>query len=143
MKPLIGLLLYVLMASCCQVGKPTPPQYVLIKNYPTKDLVIASNYGLDLKAQGYGTDFLVSIENGDSLCYINPINTLNNGFTKMSDKVFLFNKRLNRTDTILVKYSIQKIDSCNEYLKIEEAYLNGKKGVIGKTKMFDEIIELK
>jgi hypothetical protein len=58
-------------------------------------------------------------------------------------RFFLFNKRLNKTDTILVKYSIQKIDSCNEYLKIEVAYLNGKKGVTGKTKMFDEIIELK
>ncbi|MES2519322.1 MAG: hypothetical protein V4585_14510 [Bacteroidota bacterium] len=87
MKQLIRLLLSVLVTSCCQVF-PTLPQYVLIKNYPTKDLVITSNYGLDLKARGYGTDFFVSIENGDSLCYINPINTLNNGFTKMSDKVF-------------------------------------------------------
>lgn len=142
MRRITALLFCYLTTSCCEIV-PTPPQYVFIRNYPTQGLVITSAYGIDLRAKGYGTDFFVSVEKGDSLCFINPINSLNNDLKKTSDKVFLFNKLLNRTDTILVKYSIKKIDNCNEYLKIDEAYLNGKKGLISKTEKFEEIIELK
>ena len=57
MKRLITLLFCYLTISCCEV-RPTHPPYIVIKNYPTKGLVTTSTYGIDLRAKGYGTDFL-------------------------------------------------------------------------------------
>lgn len=122
---------------------PNPPQYVVIKNYSTKGLKITSENGIDLQAKGYGTSFFVSIENIDTLSFINPVNSLNNDLAKKSEKVLLSNNLLNKTDTLFIKYSIKKVDSCNEYLKIDEAYLNGKKGIVRKTRDYDMVIELK
>jgi hypothetical protein len=65
------------------------------------------------------------------------------GFNK-AIKVLIVNKILNRTDTLSVKFSLKKGDSCNEYPVMDEASLNGKKGIPRKIEgLYGDVIELK
>jgi hypothetical protein len=138
----------LLFQSCCSKDNNVlyPPQYVVIKSYggfnltrlnlqdQQENLVIVSE---KLEAR-------TIIDKGDTLCLIRPYYGLVNGGFNPAIKVLLVNKILNRTDTLSVKFSLKKVDSCNEYPVMDEATLNGKKGISRTvTGLYGDIIELK
>jgi hypothetical protein len=142
-------IIYILMVSCCSTdhGPPTDTQYVVIKNYGGFNLTNAKDNLLFTNQYGY--KFGISpaqtiIDNGDTLCVISPYYSLFGGEFNASSKGLLVNKILNRTDTLNVKFSLKKVDSCNEYPVMDEATLNGKKGVFRTVNgLYGNVIELK
>jgi hypothetical protein len=84
------------------------------------------------------------INKGDTLCLIKPYYGLVGGGFNPAIKVLLVNKILNRTDTLRVKFSLKKVDSSNEYPVMDEASLNGKKGIPRSlVDFYGDVIELK
>lgn len=133
--------------GCCSTDYVThTPQYVVIKNYGGFKLT-------NINLQGQQENLLIVSEKleartiiaqGDTLCLISPYYGLVGGGFNSSIKVLLVNKILNRTDTLRVKFSLKKVDSCNEYPVMDEASLNGNKGVSRKVNgLYGDIIELK
>jgi hypothetical protein len=147
----------LLLQSCCSKQDPnTPiqPQLVLIKNYgglnltkmnsqgAMENLLITNLNGLNL-VKGYGASFRIIVDKGDTLCAIQPMNSSQNENFKYSEKLLLVNKILNRTDTLLVRYSMQKVDQCNDRINLDEASLNNKKGITRKISDYPDAIEVK
>lgn len=136
-----------LLWGCCSTDYVThSPQYVVIKSYggfnltrlnlqdQLENLVIVSE---KLEAR-------TIIDKGDTLCLIRPYYGLVGGGFNSNVKVLLVNKILNRTDTLRVKFSLKKVNSCNEYPVIDEASLNNKKGISRTiTGLYGDVIELK
>ena len=133
--------------GCCTTDYVThTPQYVVIKNYGGFKLT-------NINLQGQQENLLIVSEKleartiiaqGDTLCLIKPYYGLVGGGFNPSIKVLLVNKILNRTDTLRVKFSLKKVDSCNEYPVMDEASLNGNKGVSRTlNEIYGNIIELK
>ncbi len=137
----------LLLTGCCTTDYVThTPQYVVIKSYGGFNLT-----RLNLQDQQENL-IIVSekleartiIDKGDTLCLIRPYYGLVNGGFNPAIKVLLVNKILNRTDTLSVKFSLKKVDSCNEYPIMEEASLNGKKGITRNlVDFYGDVIELK
>jgi hypothetical protein len=139
----------ILMAACCSTdhGPPTNTQYVVIKNYGgfnltnvKENLLFTNQYGYK-----YGISSAQTIvDKGDTLCVISPYYSITGEEFNPSSKGLLVNKILNRTDTLSVKFSLKKVDSCNEYPVMDEASLNGRKGVPRNLEDFyGDVIELK
>jgi hypothetical protein len=144
----INVAIILLLTGCCTKDNnvPYPPQYVVIKSYggfnltrlnlqdQQENLVIVSE---KLEAR-------TIIDKGDTLCLIKPYYGLVGGGFNKAIKVLLINKILNRTDTLSVKFSLKKVDSCNEYPVMDEAMLNGKKGISRNlVDFYGDVIELK
>ena len=143
-----AIFISLLLDSCCSKDNNNlyTPQYVVIKNYGGFKLT-------NINLQGQQENLLIVSEKleartiiaqGDTLCLIRPYYGLVGGGFNPSIKVLLVNKILNRTDTLRVKFSLKKVDSCNEYRVMDEASLNGNKGVSRKVNgLYGDIIELK
>jgi hypothetical protein len=142
-----NITIILLLTGCCTTDYLTHiPQYVVIKSYGGFNLT-------RLNLQDRQENFVIVsekleartiIDKGDTLCLIKPYYSLVGGGFNPAIKVLLVNKILNRTDTLSVKFSLKKVDSCNEYPIMDEAALNGKKGVPRNLEDFyGDVIELK
>jgi hypothetical protein len=133
--------------GCCTTDYVThTPQYVVIKSYGGFKL---TNFNLQGKQENL---LIVSekleartiIDKGDTLCLIVTYYSLVGGGFNPDTKVLLVNKILNRTDTLRAKFSLKKVDSCNEYPVMDEASLNGNEGISRTvTGLYGNVIELK
>lgn len=130
---LFSIILF-LLEGCCSVDYVNHlPQHVVIKNYGgialtsiNKDGKQAITFNNDVSR----TSTTTIIDKNDTLCVIEPYMEGPDHIFKSDIKILIINKILNRVDTLQAKFSIQKIDACNEYPKITEVIFNGKKGVI-------------
>jgi hypothetical protein len=145
----IIITIILLLTGCCTKDNDTlyPPQYVVIKNYGGFNLTNVKDNLLYTNRYGYkysNSPGQTIIDKGDTLCVISPYYSVVSGEFNPSSEAFLVNKILNRTDTLRVRFSMKKVDSCNDYLVMDEASLNGRKGVPRKIEGFyGDIIELK
>jgi hypothetical protein len=133
--------------GCCTTDYVThTPQYVVIKSYGGFKLTNINLQGQqeNLSIVSEKLEARTIIDKGDTLCLIGPYYSLVGGGFNPATKVLLVNKILNRTDTLRAKFSLKKVDSCNEYPVMDEATLNGKKGVFRTVKgLYGNVIELK
>ena len=133
--------------GCCTTDYLThTPQYVVIKSYGGLKLtnINLQNQQENLLIISEKLEAKTIIDKGDTLCLIRPYYGLVGGGFNPSIKVLLVNKILNRTDTLRVRFSLKKIDSCNEFPVMDEASLNGNKGFSRKVDgLYGDIIELK
>lgn len=140
---IISFLLY----GCCTPDYVThTPQYVVIKSYGGFNLTRLNlqDQQENLVMVSEKLEARTIIDKGDTLCLIRPYYGLVGGGFNPSIKVLLVNKILNRTDTLRVKFSLKKVDKCNEYPVMDEATLNGKKGVPRSLlDFYGDVIELK
>lgn len=146
-KLLSATTILCLFWGCCQTDYVShTPQYVVIKNYGGMGLTKLNDKGQyeNLSFIGEQLSARTIIVEGDTLCLISPYYGLTGGGFNSDTKVILVNKILNRTDTLNVKFSLKKIDNCNEYPIIDEAKLNSKKGVVREISgLYGNIFELK
>lgn len=125
---------FLLLEGCCSVDYVNHlPQHVVIKNYGGFALTAINNAGkqaITFNNDVSKTSTKTVIDKNDTLCVIEPYAEGPDRLFKSDIKVLIINKILNRVDTLQAKFSMQKIDSCNEYPKITEVIFNGKKGVV-------------
>lgn len=148
------IIISVLLESCCSKDNNIPyaPQSVVIKSYGGVSLTKINSQGKQDNIQvttqnGLKLDIMTPqtiIDQGDTLFVINPYYSSSGGEFNPSVKALLVNKIFNRVDTLNVKFSLKRIDACNENVQIDEATLNGKKGDFRKvTSLYGDVIELK
>jgi hypothetical protein len=147
MKRLFPITILLLLTGCCTTDYVThTPQYIVIKSYGGFKLTNINLQGQqeNLSIVSEKLEARTIIDKGDTLCMIKPYYGLVGGGFNPAIKVLLINKILNRTDTLNVKFSLKKINSCNEYPVMDEALLNGKKGVSRSLiDFYGDVIELK
>jgi hypothetical protein len=136
-----------LFYGCCTTDYVThTPQYVVIKSYGGFNLTRPNSQDQleNLVIVSEKLEARTILDKGDTLCLIRPYYGLVGGGFNPAIKVLLVNKILNRTDTLRVKFSLKRVDKCNEYPVMDEATLNGKKGISRTvTGLYGDIIELK
>jgi hypothetical protein len=144
----------ILLNACCSKDNNIPyaPQSIIIKNYGGINLTKTNIQGEQTNIQVTNSNGIkigitppqTIIDKGDTLFVINPYYSSSGGEFTPYITAILVNKILKRTDTLHVKFSLKKIDSCNENIQIDEAYLNRNKGFIRESSSINEkFIELK
>ncbi len=143
----ITVTIILFLTGCCTTDYVTHiPQYVVIKSYGGFNLTRLNlqDQQENLMIVSEKLEARTIIDKGDTLCLIKPYYGLMNGGFNPAIKVLLVNKILNRTDTLRVKFSLKKVDNCNEYPVMDEATLNGRKGVTRTIPgLYGDVIELK
>ena len=143
----ITITILLLLTGCCTTDYVThTPQYVVIKSYGGFKLTNINLQGQqeNLSIVSEKLEARTIIDKGDTLCLIGPYYSLVGGGFNSATKVLLVNKILNRTDTLRAKFSLKKVDSCNEYPVMDEASLNGNKGISRTVSgLYGNVIELK